>query len=328
MTLYKTDFSEYAAGSQPSAWTERWTVGYGTTTVESKGDSLTLKALKSISTGFGKYALSWDAPGASVADVELLSRVQRNSIAANHCWIFARGSGTSSPNSYYLCMEGGARWSIGKFVTNTTTILGYNVKCTQADRWIWLRFRVQGTSLKAKIWYDGDAEPASWDIEVTDSSVSAGWVGAGISFGASNTSYFDFFAAETTSASWPIPVPYSLEHFSLNLAVQANAFDYFKMILDVTDGFVEIFSLNLEVVAQIIDSFKMSLEVVLNKLDNFKMLLDVTDGTMFDNFAMLLDVVDGTVFDNFMMELGVISATPAFRSVTAHRVSSVMSEVV
>lgn len=119
-----------------------------------------------------------------------------------------------------------------------------------------------------------------------------------------------------------------IEMFSLDLAVQANAFDYFKMILDVTDGLIEVLPLNLEVVAQMIDSFKMLLEVALNNFEDFKMLLEVTDGTVFDNFAMLLDVVDGTVFDNFKMDLSVISATPAFRSVTAHRLTPVLHEVV
>ncbi len=125
------------------------------------------------------------------------------------------------------------------------------------------------------------------------------------------------------------PPTWQIDGLTLNLAVQANAFDYFKMILEVLeDNWIEDFKLNLDVVAQVIDSFKMLLEVVFNELDDFKMLLEVTDGTVFDNFAMLLEVTDGTVFDNFKMELSVVSATPAFRSVTAHRVSSVLHEVV
>ena len=41
-----------------------------------------------------------------------------------------------------------------------------------------LRFRANGTALKAKIWLASDSEPGSWTIEVTDATISAaGWTG-------------------------------------------------------------------------------------------------------------------------------------------------------
>lgn len=39
---------------------------------------------------------------------------------------------------------------------------------------VWVRFRVQGDQLKAKMWFDGVAEPNRWDIEVTDTSHDEG----------------------------------------------------------------------------------------------------------------------------------------------------------
>lgn len=138
--------------------------------------------------------------------------------------------------------------------------------------------------------------------------------------------YFDNFKLNSGTVSLSLSLTSGPK---MDLAVQANAFDYFKMLLEVTAGeFTEDFSLNLDVTAQTIDSFKLMLEVGMYTLEDFKMLLEVTDGTVFDDFALLLEVADGTVFDNFKMDLRVISATPAFRSVTAHRVSSVISEVV
>lgn len=130
--------------------------------------------------------------------------------------------------------------------------------------------------------------------------------------------------------SWGTEEVSSVEDFSLDLAVHGYHVDLFSMILEVTSiaWSMTDFKLNLDVVAQVIDSFKMLLEVVLDKLDDFKMLLEVTDGTVFDNFTMMFEVTDGIVFDNFKMDLSVISATPAFRSVTAHRLTPVMHEVV
>jgi hypothetical protein len=325
MTLYKTDFSEYATGSAPSDWTEQWNTGNGSASVTEVADSIGGKVLTLSKTNTSRYSLSWNDVG-TPSDIEVLVRMRRTSDADQLCRVIIRGGGAAGTENAYTVFYDNVndRWVVGKYVNGTFSTLSAITKSAELSYW-WVRVRVQSTALKVKTWQDSYNEPANWDYETTDSSLASGWVGVGA---VNNNQYYDWFAAETTSGSWPIPAPYSMSDFSLDLAVQANAFDYFKMILDVTDGLVEVFPLNLEVVAQIIDSFKMLLEVVLNKLDDFKMLLEVTDGTMFDNFAMLLDVVDGTVFDNFKMDLSVVSATPAFRSITAHRLTPVMHEVV
>lgn len=326
MTLFKTDFSEYATGSQPSDWTEQWNTGNGSASVTEVSDSIGGKVLALSKTNTSRYALSWNDVG-TPADAEVLVRLRRTSNVDQLCRIFIRGGGgVGTENGYGIIYDTVVSgWKVHKYVAGAYTLLNIISKSAALEYW-WIRMRIQGTSLKVKVWKDTYNEPSAWDYEATDSSLSSGWVGVAAT---ANNQYFDWFAAETSSGSWPIPAPYSMSDFSLDLAVQANAFDYFKMILDVVEGFfIEDFSLNLNVVAQIIDSFKMLLEVVRNNIDDFKMLLEVTDGTIFDNFAMLLDVVDGTVFDNFKMDLSVVSATPAFRSVTAHRVSSVLHEVV
>ena len=65
---------------------------------------------------------------------------------------------------------------IGKFVANTYTLLATT---TSLGTWTtgipWhVRFRVQGTTLVAKAWQEGSAEPTNWSLFVTDTSLVAG----------------------------------------------------------------------------------------------------------------------------------------------------------
>lgn len=65
---------------------------------------------------------------------------------------------------------------IGKFVADSYTQLGTTGTVgtwTPGIPWH-ARFRVQGTSLSAKIWPDGSIEPTNWSLFVTDTSLVAG----------------------------------------------------------------------------------------------------------------------------------------------------------
>ncbi len=48
------------------------------------------------------------------------------------------------------------------------------------------RFRVVGTTLKAKVWVATDSEPGTWDIETTDSTYTSGVHGLSVAGGATN----------------------------------------------------------------------------------------------------------------------------------------------
>lgn len=108
-------------------------------------------------------------------------------------------------------------------------------------------------------------------------------------------------------------------------------FDYMRMVLEVLAVDPSVFRdliMNLEAWGVHIDNFKALLEAARDKYKDLTMLLEATDGTLLKNLTMLLEATDGTVFNNFVLQLQCIAATPVFRSVTAHRVSSVAHEVV
>jgi len=64
---------------------------------------------------------------------------------------------------------------IGKFIADSYTQLGTTTLGTWTPGIPWhVRFRVQGTSLAAKAWQEGDDEPTNWSLFVTDTSIVAG----------------------------------------------------------------------------------------------------------------------------------------------------------
>lgn len=68
----------------------------------------------------------------------------------------------------------------------------------------WIRFRIIGTSLQAKMWRHTASEPASWQVSDTDSSNASGKVGLATFFAAFNY-YCDFFSLALGGATAPGP---------------------------------------------------------------------------------------------------------------------------
>lgn len=84
---------------------------------------------------------------------------------------------------------------IGKFVADAYTQLGTTGMVgtwTPGIPWH-ARFRVQGTSLAAKIWQEGDNEPTNWSLFVTDTSIVAGTGVNMRSFKASGAAFEQWF---------------------------------------------------------------------------------------------------------------------------------------
>lgn len=81
-------------------------------------------------------------------------------------------------NFYYgVLVAGVAR--IGKDVNNTfTTLASTSVTYTTAN-FYWLRFNLVSTTLRLKFWQDGNAEPGTYTVTITDSSLSSGGYGLG-----------------------------------------------------------------------------------------------------------------------------------------------------
>ena len=160
---------------------------------------------------YSSYFLSYDGLGTN-ADVDILAKARTLSWSDRESIrLFARGTqtGAAATAQYYYCEldKYYGRVKIFKVVPGVypATQIGLGNFWFNINAWVWLRFRIIGNSLKAKVWR-GSAEPVAWHIDITDSDIGgAGWAGLG---GSNNDSAdFDYFSIGTGGDIAPDPIP-------------------------------------------------------------------------------------------------------------------------
>ena len=176
-----TIFSDNWTGTNGSSWdSNKWTTSTngGTSVVDIQSNEGHLKHADS----FGAYARAV-ASHSSQADQELLVKTRFGATGARGIFtVTLRGSGTWSgtnpdvePNTgYYVYRRtDGGTATLYKQVSGTRTSLGTFTWTNDTNNW-WLRFRVEGTTVSVRIWQDGNTEPSTWDLQVTDSDIASG----------------------------------------------------------------------------------------------------------------------------------------------------------
>jgi hypothetical protein len=83
----------------------------------------------------------------------------------------------SDTNNWYKAYIDGKQLVIQKKVQGTATTLASATFSATAGTSYSIRFRVVGTTLSAKVWATGAAEPAAWTVTTTDSSLTSGFDG-------------------------------------------------------------------------------------------------------------------------------------------------------
>ena len=170
-TYFTDDFADF-----PTDWTEQWNTA-GSWSVTS-GD---LDVPVGVSNDW--RGLSWNDIDADADrdDVEILAKFTTPSTLSNALYpIFLRGSGADESATNYSVRVSTSSFRLYYANAADTPVQVATVSGTwSVSTTYWIRFRATGTALKARIWADGGGEPGTWDIEATDSTVSAaGWVGA------------------------------------------------------------------------------------------------------------------------------------------------------
>ncbi|HEQ98798.1 MAG TPA: hypothetical protein ENO22_05605 [candidate division Zixibacteria bacterium] len=218
MAQFSTDFSDsgYSDGNPPPDWSETWDSGYFTWTIEAasgepvSGSSFGDMVLKGDASVIGvAHALTWDDVG-TPADVDLKGRVMPTYAGQRVTGLVARASTDSNgKQGYFLALdvygnilslrkiEDGLLYVLEDFDLDTEDVVPR--KKIEEDFWYWLRLYVSGTTLRAKVWRDGEDEPASWMIDTTDSAHASGAVGVYASY----DSYFDWFGVGTAGSAIP-----------------------------------------------------------------------------------------------------------------------------
>jgi len=183
-----TDFSPATRGS----WSEYWDSAFGDygydTTNSPQWANIALYAYSVLN---HKYSVRWDTEGDEARNVEFLARVCYEGGGEHGCRLYARMSGT---NAYYAQISTTENLlKVGK--GTSFTLIDSHSHTISVNTWYWVRFRVENSSLKAKIWNDGAAEPATWDIEATDTDIlEEGYVGFGCLESTTDASQCDYLS--------------------------------------------------------------------------------------------------------------------------------------
>lgn len=141
----------------------------------------------------------WGPAGVVAADVECLAKlVVQQYNGGNYIndgpGFVARASGQpADASSYYELQTAGTIVStqslLRKRVSGVFTDLSTSSGGIDTSNPVWLRFRLQGSSLSIKSWADGAQEPSAWAHTATDTSLTApGYFGFGFA-GASGTGF-------------------------------------------------------------------------------------------------------------------------------------------
>ena len=195
MANYSTDFTEYTTGVIPSDWTAGWDA----TTQFTVGTGGADKILKGAITASNRYICTWNDVGADAnrANVEILTKFRVLSVVGGGAGGVARASGTGTTETGYTAYIQDDDLRVAKYVSGTATALVTQALTLLANTDYWLRFRVNGTALQARIWLATDAEPGTWGIDTTDTSISAaGWAGV-FTFSSDSDPEYDAIAIAT-----------------------------------------------------------------------------------------------------------------------------------
>lgn len=203
------DFSEYNTEDIFNYWEEVWAGGAEWSIVTSN-DYSGGKALRKYAESPGRRLLAYTPVGDKVKNCEFLLRGIANStiVTGEHHYVLVRAGGKEgSENGYRFSVwasHDAPNLRIGKYTDGALTILGEKILNESfVNTWFFMKGKVEGEQLKAKIWKVGEREPEDWDIESVDTSFKYGKLGLG--FYARDSGIFDVFSFFVTDDVIPPP---------------------------------------------------------------------------------------------------------------------------
>jgi len=202
MAQYYTDFSEYAdTAALLSDWTSRW--HSATVTLESDAGATGGKFFR-VATANQRHMHTWNDLDSDPDrdELEILARIRQGSLLLGTLGVAGRVSGDSSSETAYTCGFSGSSFRLTIYDNAGFALLSTGGTST-SDDWYWVRAQIRGTALKLNAWTGavGD-DPGGWEIEVTNSTISAAGLVGIFSFASGNHDV-DVFAVGTGTDSAP-----------------------------------------------------------------------------------------------------------------------------
>lgn len=180
MTQYYFDFQSDSTGDIDASpdWARQATPSGGWTyaIVDNAGD----KEFQINESGWGNEGLLVHnvTAGATTGDIEVVCRLRIGTAAslASDWPVVASLIATANDQSYALGYRGTGDWQIQLFGDG---IVDSGVGSTVADLYtpadntkFWIRLGRNGTTIRAKVWGDGSAEPGSWQLSGTSTTIT------------------------------------------------------------------------------------------------------------------------------------------------------------
>lgn len=227
-TLSWTDFGEYAAGAPPADWSARWDA----TPHFSVADDTSAtggRVLQWSATGQtrDRWGLAYDGMG-DRTDQSVYTEFRVRSLGGGTSVYYmgaaaVRMGGTALDERGYAVFfvtvpSSGAKavvlstWSGGAYVQ-----LGSHTTDWQLDQWYAVRLEAVGTTIRARFWPRGTAEPATWQLSATDARYPSGR--PGVSHHDNGTVQWDTWQAR--AAAGPPPPPVTVTTFAAFVGGQA-----------------------------------------------------------------------------------------------------------
>jgi len=179
MAQFYSDLTELALGTgTPTGWTAE--TGAGTTTIATSTDAAGDGLSRAWTVATASMDYSWNAVGSGVGDMEILTIMQIPAVS-NTTVINGIARQQAAAISGYTVgahdAAGTKTYQLYALSAGSTTQLGTLGKTWAAGEIWWTRVGCSGTTIRGKAWKDGTAEPAAWDVSVTDSTWATGKAG-------------------------------------------------------------------------------------------------------------------------------------------------------
>ena len=177
-----TDFSEYPVGLLTA---NDWVTGFrsGTTdeweVVEAAGTTGGKMARFDNPTATDGEAAVWDCvPDVSGGEVVGRFRVIDTRQRFVGPILRARTDAEGGGRGYHAPLGSlGLSFRLVRLDGTDEVVLADSGLSQENDTWYWIRFRIEGSLLRAKIWQDGTAEPSGWTLETIDDTYASGRAG-------------------------------------------------------------------------------------------------------------------------------------------------------
>ena len=198
-------FAETAAWMLPAGWTETSAPAASDWIVAADLSAPDGRVIRNTSTATGRHILRLDAVPDTVHDQEVLVRLRMADADERGPGIALRHTMASGVETAYVAYlrPNLDRLEINRFVGGAWGFVSVAVVPNDPGTWYWLRFRAQGTTLQARLWPDGAAEPAGWQVTATDATIGAGSVG--LYTYEPNTVDFDLVSYASAGGTAPVP---------------------------------------------------------------------------------------------------------------------------